>query len=166
MSELINVAWVARNPERYNQLLQHGPTCPICQNDYAADNPALSPLTDGGTTCTHWVCENCALRIKDDKCPFCRACWKSCLFGLKVSYGGGGVDTATLRSYVAESAVVLHSLRACMDEVESRGSTDLSAVWPFDVRLPGLLQKATEILGHWQADPVINGGSELRSSGG
>ena len=144
MSEYVDIAWAAQNPERCKELLRHGPSCPICCRDYTAENPALSPLTEGNTTCTHWVCEDCVLSIRDERCPFCRADWRKWALRIKAEYGGGGVDVAKVRQYLAEIGMLLHRLRQCQHEVASQGSTDLAATAGFD--LPRLLDKAAELI--------------------
>ena len=75
---LIDIAWAAANPERWQELWRNTPAeCPICSLEAARvvmDGPLNS---DVPTRCTHWACDGCWDRLAfrgDFHCPFCRDC--------------------------------------------------------------------------------------------
>ena len=78
MQQPITKAWCAENPDRYRQLAQPPDCCPICMEAFSEYNEARSPLTgDCASTCRHWACETCWLRVMDGhpgtwRCPYCR----------------------------------------------------------------------------------------------
>ena len=164
---IINVTWVAANHARYVELLQHGETCPICFREYSDRSPALSPLTEGRYRCTHWMCEDCLLRLRKDECPFCKDDITQFIQQHKVKYSGGGVNNAMTRSYVTESALLLSLLLPIMDCAWEGPSwvTDISSLMPFYNRVEGLVGQAVALSNNLPTHPTINGTFPLRTSG-
>lgn len=164
---VIDVTWVAANHARYVEMLHHEETCPICCRQYSDLSPALSPLTEGGYRCTHWMCEDCLLRLRKDECPFCKDDITYFIQKHKVKYGGGGVNDAMVRSYVTESALLLSLMLPVMDEAwEGRTwVTDISSLMPMYNRIAGLIGRAAELTSNLRAHARINGAFHPRTSG-
>ena len=164
---VIDVTWVVANHARYVELLQHGETCPICFREYSVRSPALSPLTEGRYRCTHWMCEDCILRLRKDECPFCKDDITQFIQQHKVKYSGGGVNDAMVRSYVTESAMLLSLLLPVMDCAWEGPSwnTDISSLMPFYNRVEGLVGQAVALTKNLPTHPTINGTFPPRTSG-
>ena len=164
---VISVTWVAANHARYKGLLPHDATCPICCRGYPAMSPEFYPLTEGAHRCIHWMCEDCLLRLRKDECPFCKDNITGFIQKHKVKYAGGGIDDATVRSYVTESAILLSLLLPVMDEAWE-GKTwvaDMSTLMPMYSRVAGLIAQAVELTSNLRAHSTINAPFRPRTSG-
>ena len=164
---IIDVTWVAANHAKHVKLLQHDETCPICFREYSERSPALWPLTEGRYRCTHWMCEDCLLRLRKDECPFCKDDITQFIQKHKVKYSGGGLNDAMTRCYVTESAVRLSLLLPVMDNAWEGTSwtTDMSSLMPFYNRIEGLVSQAVALTNHLPTHPTINGTFPPRASG-
>ena len=80
---------------------------------------------------------------------------------------GGGVDDATVRSYVTESALRLSLLLPLMDEAWE-GKTrvaDMSTLMPMYSRVAGLIAQAVELTSNLRARSTIHAPFQPRTSG-
>ena len=73
--ETISRSWIAKNLEKYKELLNRRPAeCPVCYESFAQREAASPLLSDIPSRCTHFLCRECWQKIAtlDAECPICR----------------------------------------------------------------------------------------------